>query len=298
MVYFRVDDGLPGHPKTIELLSEGATGAKAIGLWTLAGAYCGRYLTDGKITSVQLQSLLIPGWKTCATLLVKHGFWIESEPKVFQFVDWNHRNETKAEVKERREKQREKKKRQRAPDALSPGDSPGDSFDPESEDSRYMVKGKVNGSGINRGVSGLTWQRVGALYRERYLKAKEGRVLDYPISAKADVWESVVGLVRDYADPEAAVCKALDGFFADQWVIDNAYPEGDIYKRFGRYYDPPPPKSKSREDRAEAEAERKRKAQDRESQRALSTVQGHELDKAPPPESLGAMLARIGKVVS
>lgn len=43
MVDFRVHDGLPWHPKTIGLTLE------AVGLWTYAGCWCSRYLTDGLI---------------------------------------------------------------------------------------------------------------------------------------------------------------------------------------------------------------------------------------------------------
>lgn len=40
---FRVDDGFGNHPKTVGLSLE------AIGLWTLAGAWSMRYLTDGHV---------------------------------------------------------------------------------------------------------------------------------------------------------------------------------------------------------------------------------------------------------
>jgi hypothetical protein len=43
VVDFRVSDGFPDHPKTLGLTLE------AIGLWTLAGCWCARYLTDGYI---------------------------------------------------------------------------------------------------------------------------------------------------------------------------------------------------------------------------------------------------------
>ena len=49
MPWFNVDDGFYDHPKVDDLPLE------AVGLWTLAGAYCMRQLTDGAITESRVR---------------------------------------------------------------------------------------------------------------------------------------------------------------------------------------------------------------------------------------------------
>ena len=55
MVWFRVDDGFYDHPKLLAIPRTDRVAAA--GLWTLAGSYCTRYLTDGFITDVMTRQL-------------------------------------------------------------------------------------------------------------------------------------------------------------------------------------------------------------------------------------------------
>lgn len=104
MTFFKVDDGIWGHPK-FSLLSN-----DAIALWVMAGSWCGRYVTDGLLP---FQSLpMVRGSKQSAQELVDAGLWLET-PDGWLFHDWHDYQYTKAEVESRREYEREKKRRQR-----------------------------------------------------------------------------------------------------------------------------------------------------------------------------------------
>jgi len=123
MTYFKVDDGIWGHPK-FSLLSN-----DAIALWVMAGSWCGRYVTDGLLP---FQSLaMVRGSKQSAQELVDAGLWLET-PNGWLFHDWHDYQYTKDEVESRRAYEREKKRRQREKTKdvpmLSPRESRGESL--------------------------------------------------------------------------------------------------------------------------------------------------------------------------
>ena len=51
MTWFKVDDGIHSHPKFLDV------SLAAVGLWTMCGAWCSGYLTDGQITRRQVLRL-------------------------------------------------------------------------------------------------------------------------------------------------------------------------------------------------------------------------------------------------
>lgn len=53
MTWFRVDDGFYDHPK-LKTIPRGAPRDGAVALWTLAGSWSMRYLTDGQVPAHQL----------------------------------------------------------------------------------------------------------------------------------------------------------------------------------------------------------------------------------------------------
>ena len=65
MTWFKVDDGIHSHPKFLDV------SLAAVGLWTMCGAWCSAYLTDGQITRRQVQRL--GGDDTLAAELVDAG---------------------------------------------------------------------------------------------------------------------------------------------------------------------------------------------------------------------------------
>lgn len=88
-MWFKVDDSLAFHPKTV------AAGNTAIGLWARAGAWSGKYLTDGFIPDDIAISL---GTKAAADRLVKVGLWdriTTAGRRGYQFHEWDERNPTK-----------------------------------------------------------------------------------------------------------------------------------------------------------------------------------------------------------
>lgn len=114
MTWFRVDDGFYDHPKVLD------AGVAAIGLWTLAGAYCARHLTDGVITDRQIRA--IGGTRKQAEKLVAAGLWTCEESRAgappsarrYFFNDWREYQPSRADVTTRRQDDAERKRAARA----------------------------------------------------------------------------------------------------------------------------------------------------------------------------------------
>lgn len=110
MTWFRVDDGFYDHPKVLD------AGVAAIGLWTLAGAYCARHLTDGVITDRQIRA--IGGTRKQAQKLVESGLWsCDGAPpnaRRYFFNDWREYQPSRDDVTTRRRDDAERKRAARA----------------------------------------------------------------------------------------------------------------------------------------------------------------------------------------
>lgn len=105
MPWFKIDDGFHGHPKVYEL------SLASVGLWTLAGSWCAKYLTDGAVTPKAIMRL--GGTDEQCAELVKADLWIPSEGG-YQFKDWDDYQPLKDDVEAEREAARERMKRVRA----------------------------------------------------------------------------------------------------------------------------------------------------------------------------------------
>lgn len=105
MPWFNVDDGFADHPKTIRV------GNAAVGLWTRAGSWCAKQLTDGFVPR-EIASLY--GTPAQAGRLVSSGLWMEVDGG-YQFHQWGEegRNPTRKEVEKRRRSEAERKQRWR-----------------------------------------------------------------------------------------------------------------------------------------------------------------------------------------
>jgi hypothetical protein len=111
MPYFPVDDGFSSHPK-VTRLRRGPTRERAIGLWTLAGAWCAFNLTDGQVPPDQVAELGCT--RTAAQWLVDVRLWHaaghdcsacpQPEPGGWVFHEWavQGRNFTRDAVLQRR----------------------------------------------------------------------------------------------------------------------------------------------------------------------------------------------------
>lgn len=104
MVWFRVDDSLPDHPKTLAIQSH-KSWKGALALWTLAGAWCGKHLTNGNVPRSIVSRL--GGTASEVAALVEHGFWEETDTG-FIFHDWESRNPTRESVEAARAKTRQR----------------------------------------------------------------------------------------------------------------------------------------------------------------------------------------------
>jgi hypothetical protein len=109
MVWFRMDDSFPSHPKVLGIPRRDRLAA--VGLWTLAGGWCAKQLTDGYLAKHMLEE--IGGSPRLASTLVEVGLWEVSEGG-YQFHDWGHYNPTREEVEADRAAARERMKRIRS----------------------------------------------------------------------------------------------------------------------------------------------------------------------------------------
>lgn len=114
MTWFKVDDTLHGHPKARR------SGAAAMGIWVLAGSYCGAYNTAGFVPDWWVREWGRTG-TTAARKLVDIGLWDEAEQDGepgYQFHDWNDYQPLSEQVERSREAWRSKKARQRERSSL------------------------------------------------------------------------------------------------------------------------------------------------------------------------------------
>jgi hypothetical protein len=106
VTWFKVDDGFHGHPK-VAALEDGPCFAEAVALWTLAGSWSAKHLTDGNVPCNALRRLVPFCYKAAAAELVRVGLW-ESHSGGWRFRDWTEYQPTKDKVKQAREKTRER----------------------------------------------------------------------------------------------------------------------------------------------------------------------------------------------
>jgi len=112
MVWFRVDDGFHDHPK-VEALLTGKHASDAIALWTLAGSWCGKHLTDGEISASKVARLGIRHHAKAAQELVRVRLWEETETG-FRFHQWTERQAARADVDQTRRESADRMRRLRA----------------------------------------------------------------------------------------------------------------------------------------------------------------------------------------
>ena len=124
MVWFNVDDGFHSHPKSQQLT------LGAVGLWTLAGSWCSRHLTDGDIPEhvlIRLSPCSPRQTKTHAAELVHARLW-DTTCHGWHFHDWLAHQRSKEDVEADREANRVRQARLRAKRrAAKAGDEPSDS---------------------------------------------------------------------------------------------------------------------------------------------------------------------------
>lgn len=124
--WFNVDDGFANSKPVLRIPRRYR--CAAIGLWTLAGSWSAKELTDGFIPDEALEEFASTA--AMAGMLVKAGLWTKVEDG-WQFEGWSKWQKTKEKVLAYREREAEKKRGQRstpktpAQDGVSPGDTGG-----------------------------------------------------------------------------------------------------------------------------------------------------------------------------
>lgn len=109
MPFFFVDDGLYDHPK-VKALPRGPIRRGAIALWTIAGSWSSRYLTDGLIPPHMIEEL--GATPKDAAALVAADLWHDAHHECGQcpyvpadhylFHDWSEYQRTKDQVERER----------------------------------------------------------------------------------------------------------------------------------------------------------------------------------------------------
>lgn len=120
MPWFRVDDGFYSSRKVTQIPRSQRW--SAIGLWTIAGTWSAKELTDGFVPDYQLDEL--GGLAADAESLVRVGLW-DAVDGGFQFANWGEYQPTKKEVEESRKKEAERKRKWRESRDQSRGTKPG-----------------------------------------------------------------------------------------------------------------------------------------------------------------------------
>lgn len=92
MTWFRVDDNLAFHPKTMQ------AGNAAMGLWVRAGSHVAMQLLDGFVPKEIATAMGTPA-QTRA--LVEAGLWLPCG-KGYEFHEWGDRQPSRGEVEQRR----------------------------------------------------------------------------------------------------------------------------------------------------------------------------------------------------
>lgn len=99
MTWFKVDDNLWSHPKTIGLSH------RAMALWVRAGAYAACHLTDGVVSRQALG--ILQGTAEDASELVHAGLWLD-HVEGYLFHDWHDYQPTRSKVQAERAKTKER----------------------------------------------------------------------------------------------------------------------------------------------------------------------------------------------
>lgn len=111
MVWFKVDDGFYSSRKVLSIPRPQRLAA--VGLWTMAGNWCARELTDGVVPAYVLAEL--GATPRLRRALVEAGLWLDQGSDGIEFSNWAQYQPTRADVEADRVKaaQRQAKWRER-----------------------------------------------------------------------------------------------------------------------------------------------------------------------------------------
>lgn len=133
MPWFKIDDGFTNSKPVLRL--QRRVRVSAIGLWTLAGAWSAKEMTDGFIPDYVIEELA--STPAIAGHLVKCGLW-EEAVEGWQFKGWEKYQPTREQIMEARDREAERKRKyresQRRPSGTSAGQTEGHHRESEPPD--------------------------------------------------------------------------------------------------------------------------------------------------------------------
>jgi len=207
MSFFTVDDQMYGHDKTLALCKT-AAGRQAMGLWAVAGSWCGGHPdTHGHITLERIRTLGFTK-KHAETLEAGH-FW-DKTAEGWAFHNWAERRPNdKALTKTRKdgaERQRNFRKRQKD-NALR---------DDVTEKGANALPGPV------RTVPILTDPDRNVTAADACREYSDASAHTYPLSANRDAFGAIASQANDYPNP-ATLLREVTRYFwrPDGWAQKN-----------------------------------------------------------------------------
>ena len=110
MTWFKVDDGFYSSKKVLSIPR--AQRLAAVGLWTMAGNWSGRELSDGVVPKYVLDE--IGATPKLRQALVTARLWLDRGEGTIEFHDWARYQPTRGEIEANREKERIRKEKYRS----------------------------------------------------------------------------------------------------------------------------------------------------------------------------------------
>jgi hypothetical protein len=150
MPWFKIDDGFTNSKPVLQLQRRVRT--SAIGLWTLAGAWSAKEMTDGFVPEYVIEELA--STPAIAGHLVKCGLWEEAQDG-WKFKGWEKYQPTREQIMEARDREAERKRKyresQRRPSGTITGQAEGHQWesghpDPTRPDPTRPVKEEASAS--------------------------------------------------------------------------------------------------------------------------------------------------------
>jgi hypothetical protein len=133
MPWFKIDDGFANSKAVLRIPRRFRT--NAIGLWTLAGTWSAKELTDGYVPDYLIEELA--STPAIAGQLVKAGLW-ETADNGWSFVGWRKYQPTREQVLAEREREAERKRKyresKRSPKGVPAGQTEGHQAESEHPD--------------------------------------------------------------------------------------------------------------------------------------------------------------------
>ena len=124
MAWFKIDDGFTNSKPVLRLQRRVRT--SAVGLWTLAGAWSAKEMTDGFVPDYVIEELA--STPAIAGHLVKCGLWDVAE-EGWKFKGWEKYQPTREQIMEARDRETERKRKyresQRRPSGTASGPTEG-----------------------------------------------------------------------------------------------------------------------------------------------------------------------------